>query len=226
MNGNTGSFVYLIEAVGTEFYKIGRTNKIAQRLKELATGSHARLRLVHAVQTGDSVRLERELHKVFRSYRAKGEWFLMAPDVVKQVTVLMSLPEKSIAKAVLPSVTAPVILASEREVRLLSLLQEKTEEVNRLQAKIDEEDHSLDFAFYPEIPLLSASHLATAMSAKLRSSEGAWVTLENLLQPFTVSDDQEYATHLLTLPGTFGGRLEVSSEPHPWTLSYRLKHGG
>jgi hypothetical protein len=68
------SFVYVIQCEETSRFKIGITQNLGQRLKEIQTNCPTRLRLVFCFQTvGQDV--ERCLHKHFEMYRMHGEWF-------------------------------------------------------------------------------------------------------------------------------------------------------
>jgi hypothetical protein len=89
----TNTFVYLIEAVGTGFYKIGVTVDLKARINGLQTSCPFRLRLVCACKA-TGIQLEREFHKKFEQYREIGEWFALPKEVVKYATVLMSLPHE------------------------------------------------------------------------------------------------------------------------------------
>ena len=53
--------------------KIGYTEDVDRRIKELQTGSPVRLQLLKVIP-GDQV-LERQIHELFKEKRAQGEWF-------------------------------------------------------------------------------------------------------------------------------------------------------
>lgn len=72
--------VYLLRA--GRHYKIGRTNSVGRRERELAIQLPERARLVHEIRTGDPLGMERYWHERFRDRRKNGEWFaLEAADV-------------------------------------------------------------------------------------------------------------------------------------------------
>ena len=72
------NYVYLVKEYNSEFYKIGRTNNLTQRLSTLQTGNPRRLILVDVIDCGDkqlSVDIEHELHELLSHVHIKGEWF-------------------------------------------------------------------------------------------------------------------------------------------------------
>lgn len=67
------SYVYLIHAEGTKRYKIGFSNDVPQRMRELQTSSPVDLSLIMA-RCG-SREMEKRLHARFAEFRKCGEWF-------------------------------------------------------------------------------------------------------------------------------------------------------
>lgn len=94
--------VYLINAVGTNRYKIGITTNIEARLSQLTKQSPFPLQIEIAFDSFDIRRDEKTLHEKFKKLRVFGEWFDLAdedalPDVLD---AMRRLYEKNLAIAV------------------------------------------------------------------------------------------------------------------------------
>lgn len=73
-------FVYLIKS-GRHF-KIGRSNAVGRRERELAIQLPQKSSTIHMIRTDDPVGIERYWHQRFESKRRNGEWFeLTSADV-------------------------------------------------------------------------------------------------------------------------------------------------
>ncbi len=74
-------FVYLINAEGTDLYKIGVSKNPRKRILALQTGSSRKLRLVNEFRTDYFSLLEKTLHRVYSPFKKDmdddviGEWF-------------------------------------------------------------------------------------------------------------------------------------------------------
>jgi len=68
-------YVYLIHAVGTDRYKIGRSINPPVRLETLKKQSPYPLQIVECFWSPDAIADEIGIHKIFAEYRAYGEWF-------------------------------------------------------------------------------------------------------------------------------------------------------
>lgn len=72
--------VYLMKS--GRFYKIGRTNAVGRRERELAIQLPEKVRLVHSIRTDDPAGIEEYWHKRFHERRKNGEWFEPSTDDV------------------------------------------------------------------------------------------------------------------------------------------------
>lgn len=68
-------YVYLIHAIETNRYKIGRTVNPVARFAELKKQSPYPLKIVNSFWTPDSVKDEKDLHIGLGNIRVHGEWF-------------------------------------------------------------------------------------------------------------------------------------------------------
>lgn len=73
-------YVYLLKS--GQFYKVGRSNAVGRRERELAIQLPEEAKMVHSIKTDDPVGIERYWHARFSTRRKNGEWFeLTAKDV-------------------------------------------------------------------------------------------------------------------------------------------------
>lgn len=73
-------YVYLLKS--SRYYKVGRSNAVGRRERELAIQLPEEAKVVHSIKTDDPVGIEAYWHNRFGDRRKNGEWFeLMARDV-------------------------------------------------------------------------------------------------------------------------------------------------
>ncbi len=74
-------YVYFLR--NEKFYKIGRSNDVARRRREVALLLPNELDEIHVIETDDPEGIEAYWHRRFAARRARGEWFALTADDVR-----------------------------------------------------------------------------------------------------------------------------------------------
>ncbi len=86
-------YIYVIQCVGSTYYKIGITYKsIDSRLKALQTGCPYDLLMVMAFATQDPEGDEHRVHELLKDCKMRGEWFDLADPQRFADVILTILP--------------------------------------------------------------------------------------------------------------------------------------
>jgi len=79
-------FIYLIHAVGSDFYKIGKTTNPDRRILQIAPQMPFPTRYVRVWRSDFMSIAEKMLHEQFEYVRTNGEWFELSGDELSALT--------------------------------------------------------------------------------------------------------------------------------------------
>jgi hypothetical protein len=81
--------LYFFNLLGTSKYKIGITNNIGRRLRQIQTGNHRPVVVAGYIEFRDrklAKETERTIHREFSGKRIGGEWFWLAAGDLDEVS--------------------------------------------------------------------------------------------------------------------------------------------
>tara|TARA_R110001592_G_scaffold305605_1_gene578221 strand:- start:46 stop:486 length:441 start_codon:yes stop_codon:yes gene_type:complete len=87
------NIVYIVNAKGTDFYKIGRSRKLFGRLNEFNCGCPLKLSVIHLMEFdtwADAMKTEKKLHKIFKYRNHKLEWFKLNDECISLIKDIKS----------------------------------------------------------------------------------------------------------------------------------------
>ena len=88
-------FIYLIRNDDTKALKIGIGINPSKRIKQLQTGSSAKLTLIYEREINYASKVERNLHIDYKDYRLEGEWFDLPIISVKEIDDKVTMYENA-----------------------------------------------------------------------------------------------------------------------------------
>jgi len=123
-------YIYLLQAVGTDKFKIGRAINVPNRLRAIQTSSPLKIRYVYHAYVQNMNLCEMELHNKFSNQREIGEWFALTPEDVRFCILLMRLVQEvelqeDEEELENPKPADPVVIVSEELAAFVSTRQQE-----------------------------------------------------------------------------------------------------
>jgi citrate lyase gamma subunit len=76
--------VYLLRIVDTDFFKVGISTNVEQRLYDIQAGMPLPVALVNSFDQENAREVERTIHQILDKHRVRGEWFQIDNDTAIQ----------------------------------------------------------------------------------------------------------------------------------------------
>ncbi len=89
---STSGYVYLVWAVGTPRYKVGKSKNPPKRLESLNQQSCYPLKLIESCWFDDCDRQEKRVHRLLDRWRVHGEWFELPETFLSYTKVWLNDP--------------------------------------------------------------------------------------------------------------------------------------
>jgi hypothetical protein len=78
-------YIYIIKANPDSTYKIGRTTNVQARISTIQTGNHNDIKIVETFEFSKCSMLENIIHRKYKPYKLRGEWFNFTDDILEQL---------------------------------------------------------------------------------------------------------------------------------------------
>lgn len=75
--------IYLIQESENNYFKIGVSKNISQRIKQLQTGSAGSIKVLNTFKSEFAHKIEKSLHRKYNAYNIKGEWFDLPESAIE-----------------------------------------------------------------------------------------------------------------------------------------------
>lgn len=86
--------IYVLNIVGTNYYKIGVSNKPNRRIRDLKSATPFNIDTLYCNEYEEAYELENEIHQKIRDSYIKSEWFELSPAQVAEVIFNLTLKLK------------------------------------------------------------------------------------------------------------------------------------
>lgn len=91
--------VYLMNMLGTDFYKIGYTARpISKRLSEVQVGCPTQVIVEDTYESDNAQKIECAMHNKFKAYKSSGEWFELPRREARKFVRSCELFEKAMSE--------------------------------------------------------------------------------------------------------------------------------